>query len=119
MIVRPAWAVLGVAALLLGAVGMFLPFLPTVPFLLAAGFCFGRSSARLHRWLLAHPVLGPPIHAWNEKGAISRNAKYLASLSILLALGMSWIVGFSTTVIAVQALALVGVALFIWTRPDG
>lgn len=118
IVLRPIWATLGAIALILGAVGMFLPFLPTVPFLLLAGFCFGKSSARLHRWLLEHPVFGPPIRNWNDRGAISRRAKYLASLSILAALAMSWAMGFGPWVIAIQALALVGVCLFIWTRPD-
>jgi uncharacterized membrane protein YbaN (DUF454 family) len=118
MIARPLWAMMGILALALGAVGMFLPFLPTVPFLLAAGFCFGRSSEQLHRWLLAHPVFGPPIHAWNERGAIPRRAKHLASLSIAAAFLMSLLMGFGPIVLAVQAVTLAGVALFVWTRPD-
>ena len=53
--IRGLWAAIGLIALALGVIGMFLPFLPTVPFLLAAGFFFGKSSARLHRWLLTRP----------------------------------------------------------------
>lgn len=117
-VARPFWALLGLVAVILGAVGMFLPFLPTVPFLLLAGFCFGKSSPRLHRWLLTHPAFGPPIRDWNARGAISRRAKYLASLSILAALLMSLLLNFAPMTIAVQAVALSGVAMFIWTRPD-
>lgn len=117
--IRGLWAAIGLIALALGVIGMFLPFLPTVPFLLAAGFFFGKSSARLHRWLLGHPVLGPPIHNWNEKGAISRRAKWLATASCLAALVMSFALGFSPRLILVQAIALIGVMVFIWTRPDG
>lgn len=118
MILRPAWAALGAIALVLGAIGMLLPFLPTVPFLLLAGFCFARSSDRLHGWLMAHPLFGPPIHDWNNRGAISRRAKLLASLSIVAALVMSWTLGFGGKVIAAQAITLACVTLFIWTRPD-
>jgi uncharacterized protein len=118
-VIRWAWTAAGVIALALGAIGLFLPFLPTVPFLLAAGFFFGRSSERLHRWLLAHPQFGPPIHDWNERGAISRRSKKLASVSILAALLMSVALGFSMGVIALQAVVLAMVTLFIWTRPDG
>lgn len=117
--IRWVWTAVGLIALILGVIGLFLPFLPTVPFLLAAGYFFGRSSARLHRWLLAHPSLGPPIHDWNERGAISRRTKLVASVSIAAALAMSVALGFSARVIALQAVALAGVALFIWTRPDG
>jgi uncharacterized membrane protein YbaN (DUF454 family) len=117
-VIRWLWATAGIVALALGAMGMFLPLLPTVPFLLAAGFFFGKSSPRLHRWLLQHPVFGPPIHDWNQRGAISRRAKLLASLSIAAALGLSLALGFSGPVIAIQTLALFAVSIFIWTRPD-
>ena len=118
MIARPIWAVLGLATLVIGAVGIVVPLLPTVPFLLLAAFCFGKSSERLHRWLLAHPVFGPPIQTWRLRGAIPRRAKVLASLSVAAALVLSCAMGFGWRIIAVQLLALTGVMLFIWTRPD-
>lgn len=117
--IRSIWAAAGLICVALGTIGLFLPFLPTVPFLLAAGFFFGKSSVRLHRWLLAHQVLGPPIRRWNERGAISRKAKIFASGSCAAALLMSAGLGFSARVIGVQAIALAGVMVFIWTRPDG
>lgn len=116
--IRAIWLVAGLLCLILGTIGVVVPLLPTVPFLLAAGFFFGKSSARLHRWLLGHPVFGPPIHNWNKHGAISRRAKRLASLSILAALGISLLLGVPTRVLAVQVIALIGVSAFIWTRPD-
>lgn len=116
--IRGIWAVAGLICVVLGVVGLFLPFLPTVPFLLAAGFFFGRSSGRLHRWLLSHPVLGPPIHDWNARGAISPKAKRLASLSVAAALMMSLGLGFSMKVVMIQVIALTVVMAFIWTRPD-
>lgn len=111
------WGAIGLTALILGAIGLFLPFLPTVPFLLVAAFAFARSSPRLHGWLLAHPTFGPPIHDWNAHGAISRRAKIFASFSVAAALVMSMLLGFSARVILVQALTLTGVMVFIWTRP--
>jgi uncharacterized membrane protein YbaN (DUF454 family) len=117
--IRWIWVLAGLICLSLGIIGLFLPFLPTVPFLLAAGYCFGKSSARLHRWLLKHPVLGPPIHDWNERGAISRRAKLWSSLSILSAIGISLVLGLPDHILAVQAIALTAVSVFIWTRPDG
>lgn len=116
--IRGIWAAAGLICVILGVVGLLLPFLPTVPFLLAAGFFFGKSSRRLHRWLLNHPVLGPPIHDWNTRGAISTNAKRLATLSVAIALAMTLILGFSTKIVMIQVIALAGVMAFIWTRPD-
>src|SRR3546814_14722749 len=78
------WASLG-----LGALGAFLPLLPTVPFVILAAFCFARSSPRLEAWLVTHPQFGHHIVAWREKRAISRKGKMAATaafaVSILLA----------------------------------
>lgn len=118
MIAKPFWAILGLVALAIGAVGIVVPLLPTVPFLLLAALCFARSSARLHHWLLAHPIFGPPIETWRARGAIPRRAKILASLSVAAALALSCAMGFGWKLIATQTIALVGAMIFIWTRPD-
>lgn len=114
---RGVWLLLGALALALGAVGTFLPLLPTVPFLLLSAFAFSRSSERLHHWLLAHPVLGPPISDWRDRGAIGRRAKWLASGSIAAAFLISVALGLTPWVLGVQALVLLAVSVFIWTRP--
>ncbi len=108
----------GLVSLALGAIGLFLPLLPTVPFLLLAAICFANTSERLHAWLLSHRVFGPPIQNWNERGAISRNAKWLASASIVASFALAVAFGFGTLVLAVQAVTLIGVTIFVWTRPD-
>ncbi len=118
MIARALWAAGGSAALALGVVGIVTPLLPTVPFLLLAAFCFARSSARLHRWLLGHPKLGPPIRDWQNKGAISPRAKRLATLSIGVTFAVSAVLGLRWWMLAVQALVLTAVLVFIWRRPD-
>lgn len=113
------WLVSGCLAICLAAVGVVLPLLPTVPFLLLSAYCFARSSGRLHDWLLEHRTFGPPIAAWRESGAIGRRAKWLATGSIGAAFGVSVALGLAYWVLAVQAAALSAVMLFIWTRPDG
>lgn len=115
---RTLWLILGLLAVVLGVIGVFLPLLPTVPFLLLAAFCFARSSARLHDWLLSHPTFGPPIADWQRSGAISRRAKILASLSLIAAFGFPLWLGVRAEVLAIQVLILSAVALFIWTRPE-
>ncbi|MDB5698320.1 MAG: hypothetical protein JWN69_1124 [Alphaproteobacteria bacterium] len=74
----------GVISLVLGTAGVFLPLLPTVPFVLLAAFCFARSSPRLEGWLLQHRHFGPHIHSWRESRAISRSGKRAAWIAFAL-----------------------------------
>ncbi len=87
---RALWLTLGIASVVLGVIGIAVPVLPTVPFLLFAAFCFSRSSARLERWLLDHPRLGPPIRAWRENRSISRRNKQLALAMMALSSAFAW-----------------------------
>lgn len=115
---RILWVVLGLLCVALGIAGIPLPLIPTVPFFLLAAFFFAQSSERLHNWLLTHPRFGPPIIDWHERGTIRRRMKWFATISIAVALGVSVVLGLSPLVLLVQALILLGVAVFIWTRPE-
>lgn len=115
---RLIWLLSGLFALSLGTVGLVLPLLPTVPFLLLAALCFARSSERLSDWLHTHKTFGPPIADWQNRGAIGRRAKWAASLSILASLCISWLLDVRPLLIGIQLLVLLGVSAFIWTRPD-
>lgn len=114
---RVFWFASGCLAFLLGAIGIVLPLLPTVPFMILAAFCFAESSPRLHSWLLNHPVLGPPIQDWRRSGAISRRAKIAATISIAVVYGISLITVGKAWVLVVQAAVLCAVLIFIWSRP--
>jgi len=107
----------GFLSLGLGAVGAFLPLLPTVPFVILAAFCFARSSPTLEARLLEHRLFGPHIRAWREKGAISRKGKNAAlaafAFSVVLALLFSPFPWFLVPVLA----AMIG-GTWIWTRPE-
>jgi uncharacterized membrane protein YbaN (DUF454 family) len=73
--VRVILAGLGVVCVALGAVGVFVPGLPTTPFLLAASYLFARSSPRLLRRLDDHPVLGAYLRAIREGSGVPLRAK--------------------------------------------
>lgn len=72
---RGFFLVFGLIALGLGLVGIVLPILPTVPFILLAAFCFARSSDRLHAWLMSHPWFSEALTNWQEQRAIRRDLK--------------------------------------------
>lgn len=115
---RIVWAGLGVLSVALGLIGVVLPLLPTVPFMLLAAFCFARSSERLHGWLLAHPTFGPPIVEWQERGAINLRGKRFATVSIALVFGISLALGLRWQILGIQAVTLCCVLIFIWSRPS-
>ena len=72
---RVIWLIFGLIVLGLGCLGVVLPLLPTVPFILLAAFCFAKSSNKLHNWLLTHRLFGKMIQDWRQSGAISTSAK--------------------------------------------
>ncbi|MEZ5868996.1 MAG: YbaN family protein [Defluviimonas denitrificans] len=55
--IRGVLIAIGLISLALGAIGLFLPLLPTVPFVLLAALCFANTSERLHGWLFVAPDL--------------------------------------------------------------
>lgn len=79
---RPLLIAIGTISLALGVFGMFVPIVPTTPFLLLAAFCFGRSSERLHRWLVGHPKLGAYVVGFLYGGAVPRREKRAALLTL-------------------------------------
>jgi len=75
---RYALLAIGWLSLALGIIGIFLPLLPTTPFVLLAAACFMRSSERLYLWLTNHPRYGVYIKSYLEKKGIPLKAKLLA-----------------------------------------
>ena len=78
--VRVVFGLLGAAFLAAGAVGIFVPVLPTVPLWLVAAACFARSSTRVYNWLLNHRHFGPGIREWRHHRSIPYRAKRAALL---------------------------------------
>lgn len=72
----------GVSCVALGVVGVFVPLLPTTPFLLVAAACFIRSSDRLHQRLITHRTLGPYLRNYQEHRAITRRARIVALVTL-------------------------------------
>lgn len=109
LLLRRVFIALGFVALLLGLLGVFLPILPTTPFILLAAFCFGKGSARFHQWLLDHHLTGPLIKDWYEHQSLRPRVKYWAYLLIVFS--------FSISVMLVQAtwlkLSLAGLGLVL------
>lgn len=76
------FTIFGTISLILGIIGIFLPILPTTPFLLLTAALYFRSSPRLYDWLLKHPTLGPYIKNFREHKAIPLRVK-IVSVSLV------------------------------------
>lgn len=119
MIRQKLFLLLGCTSLGLGFAGVFLPLLPTTPFVLLSAFCFSRSSDRLHRWLLDHPTFGSLLWDWERGGVIRPRAK--ACSMLLMNAFIGYAVFFRATSLPVKILLLIitiGVTLFILSRPS-
>jgi uncharacterized membrane protein YbaN (DUF454 family) len=104
--------------LALAIVGVFLPGIPTVPFLLLTAWFSAKGSDRLHRWLYEHPHLGKLLIDWERLGAISRTSKVAAVLMLIV----SWVVIYhrlnNVWALASSAILFIVIASFLVSRPE-
>ena len=87
--VRYTLLAIGWLSVLLGVIGIFVPVLPTTPFLLLAAACFVRSSRRFYLWLVNHKHLGPWIRDYLEGNGIPLKGKVYAIGLMWASIGLS------------------------------
>ena len=104
---------LGTLFALLGFLGIFLPVLPTTPFLLLAAACYARGSEHFHQWLLASRTFGPMVREWEQHRSLPYRTKITAIVLMSLTLAAS-IVFFVRPAWLKLLLALFGLGLAIW-----
>lgn len=114
------WLLLAFAALclVLAAIGVIVPGMPTTVFVLMAAWAAARSSPRLHRWLLEHRLFGPILRNWENGRTVSRRAKWSATAAmafcavvIALTAHKGWLAGLGIGSMAV-------VLAWLWRRPE-
>ena len=112
------WRLLAAVSIALAVVGIVLPILPTVPFVLVAAWAASRGWPALEKRLLAHPRYGPLIVRWRESGAVPRPAKWFATLgmsasSVLLVLSQAprWLQ-------LLGVVLMLSIAIWLWRRPE-
>ena len=115
---RWAWWLLAYATLGLAIVGIVIPGLPTVPFVLVSAYAAARGSQRLHRWLLAHRQFGPMILDWQRHRAVSRRAKWLALASMAVCAALMFLTAPQPWMAATGTAIMAVVATWLWARPE-
>lgn len=116
-LLRYALFAIGCLSLALGVLGVFLPILPTTPFILLAAACFARSSESFYRWITSHPRFGPMIADYLAGKGLPLKAKRMAItlLWISIIAGCLW-VDFIWAKVAMLCTAT-AVSLYIWRLP--
>jgi uncharacterized membrane protein YbaN (DUF454 family) len=108
--VRLVFLTLGTLFVVLGIAGIFLPVLPTTPFMILAAACYARASTRFYNWLLNNRMFGPTILEWRRYRSIPYRVKWTAIVLMAVTLGLS-IVYFVPWPLLQVALAIFGILL--------
>jgi len=103
------YLILGLLSLVLGAIGLFLPILPTTPFLLLASYFFLKSSKKMHDWLMRHRIFGNYIRNYLEHKAIKKSDRIKSLIFLWLTLIISMIL--SKNIHLILFLSLIGSAV--------
>jgi hypothetical protein len=115
---RWAWLLLAYLALALGLIGIVVPGLPTTPFILLAAFAAARGSTAMHQWLLGHRLFGPMIRDWERNGAISRRAKWTASIAMAFCAVVMFVVSARLWLAVFGTGTMLVVGVWMWLRPE-
>ena len=98
----------------LGIIGVFIPILPTTPFLLLAAACYMRSSERFYQWLINNRIFGAYVRNYIEGKGMPIRTKIYTILLLWLAIGLSITFGVQNIVIRIVLICLaVGVTAHI------
>ncbi|MCT7940407.1 YbaN family protein [Shewanella holmiensis] len=118
VIKRGLYLIVGLLSLLLGVIGIVVPLLPTVPFILLAAFCFARSSERLHTWLMTHPWFAEALNNWQTKRALNRTLKRRAMIMTTLSFAISITLVPLIWVKLMLLGMLCGLLIYLWQIPE-
>lgn len=104
---------IGCIAVVLAVLGMFLPLLPTTPFLLLASACFIRGSERMHRWLMNNRLFGEYLRNIENRQGLPLRAKVLALALMWPSLGYSMYIVDRPLVTALLLVTGTGVTVYL------
>ena len=113
------WRAVALLSLALGVIGMALPVMPTVPFLLVSAWAASKGWPAFELWLIRHPRFGPPIVQWRERGAGPRRLKWFSTLAMTAsAIGIQFFDQIPLPVRIGVPAVMAAVGIWLWFRPE-
>ena len=86
---KGVYFIVGSISLAAGVVGVFLPVIPTTPFILLSAWCFFRSSEKVYQWVISNKKFGPTIENYQEGRGITKKTKIRAIVMMWLTISLS------------------------------
>ena len=109
---------LGCLCIVMAWIGVITPGIPYSPFVVAAAFCFARSSDRAHRWIMNHKIFGPFLTNWSTKRVFPQRMKYLMIAMMSLSLVLMTVSGVKLMGIISTGIFMAIVATWAWRYPS-
>ena len=109
---------LGCLCIVMAWIGVVTPGIPYSPFVVAAAFCFARSSERAHRWIMNHKIFGPFLTNWSTKRVFPQRMKYLMIAMMTLSLVLMTVSGVKLIGIISTGIFMAIVATWAWRYPS-
>ena len=109
---------LGCLCIAMAYIGVVTPGIPYSPFVVAAAFCFARSSERAHRWIMNHKLFGPFLTNWSTKRVFPQKMKYLMIAMMSLSLVLMTVSGVKPIGIVSTGIFMLLVAVWAWRYPS-
>ena len=112
------WRAGALTAFVIGIVGIAIPVLPTVPFLILSAWAASKGWPAFEQWLLEHRAYGPHIRSWRERGVVPRAAKLWAILTMSASAALLQLLDLPVWLRLGAPLVMAVVAVWLWRRPE-
>jgi len=111
------WLVLGFFCLGMAYIGVVVPGIPFSIFLVAAAYCFAKSSKKMHDWLYNHKYFGPFLTNWVQRRVFPTKGKYAMVLVMSSTLAFTWFTTYNVKAILYSGIFMALVAIWAWRYP--
>ncbi len=104
----------GTLSIALGIIGIFVPLLPTVPFLLLAAYCYAKSSEKFYNWFINNRWFGKMIRDYKGGKGVPLKAKVFSVGFMWIVMGYSIIFVVESEIVSIIVIAIgVGVTVHL------